>query len=279
MSELEALDRGYSPAGGTADYNSGNPHLLSAIITKITGTSALEYAKTKLFGLLGITNVSWQHDPQGISVGGYGLSLQPRDMAKIGFLYLRKASGKVSNCFRPLGSIRYATPRRTCMTLGSRNFGIPTFSGLCQISTSTWRSVNHGQVIMVLPDLDIVMVKTGRGWCRLDKLADLVSSSVKSDTSLPADTANAKLMANKILDVSTEKPTEVGPTSKMAAIISGKVYWFPPNEINLRSLSLILTGPQPHYDIETYALGTTKSGVRFSGPIGLDGLYRKGELT
>jgi hypothetical protein len=40
-----------------------------------------------------------------------------------------------------------------------------------------------------------------------------------------------------------------------------------------------LTDPQPHYDIETYARDTTKSGPRFTGPIGLDGLYRKGELT
>ena len=113
----------------------------------------------------------------------------------------------------------------------------------------------------------------------MSKFADYISSSVKSDTSLPADAASAKLLANKILDVSTEKPTEVGPTSRMAAIISGKVYRFPPNEINVKSLSLILTDPQPHYEIETYGRDTTKSGPRFTGPIGLDGLYRKGALT
>jgi len=123
------------------------------------------------------------------------------------------------------------------------------------------------------------MVKTSRRGYRLDRLADLVSGSVKSDTSLPADAAGAKLLTNKILEVSTEKSTEVGPTSKMAAIVSGKIYRFPPNEINLRSLSLILTGPQPHYDIETYDRDTTKPGERFSRPIGLDGLYRKGEMV
>jgi CubicO group peptidase (beta-lactamase class C family) len=51
--------------------------------------SALEYAKAKLFGPLGINDLYWQQDPQGISNGGYGLYLQPRDMAKIGYLYLR----------------------------------------------------------------------------------------------------------------------------------------------------------------------------------------------
>ena len=65
----------------------------------------------------------------------------------------------------------------------------------------------------------------------------------------------------------------------MAAIISGKVYQFPPNEINVKWLSLILADPQPHYEIETYAHDTTKPGPRFTGPIGLDGLYRKGALT
>jgi CubicO group peptidase (beta-lactamase class C family) len=84
------LDRPMSSAPGEVfDYNSGNPHLLSAILAKLTGMSALEYAKSKLFGPLGINQVYWREDPQGISIGGYGLYLQPRDMAKIGYLYLR----------------------------------------------------------------------------------------------------------------------------------------------------------------------------------------------
>jgi hypothetical protein len=84
---------------------------------------------------------------------------------------------------------------------------------------------------------------------------------------------------SKYFDVSTEKPTGVGPTPKMAAIISGKMYRFARNELNLKSLSLILTDPQPHYDVEIYARDTNKSGPRFTGPIGLDGRYRRGELT
>ena len=64
----------------------------------------------------------------------------------------------------------------------------------------------------------------------------------------------------------------------MAAIISGKVYSFPPNQMGLKSLSLFLTDPQPHYNIETYGGGPTGSGPRFTGPIGLDGRYRRGEV-
>ena len=54
--------------------------------------------------------------------------------------------------------------------------------------------------------------------------------------------------------------TEVGPNSNMAVTISGKVYRFPPSEINVKSLWLILTDPQPRYDIETYVRDKTKSG-------------------
>jgi hypothetical protein len=133
-----------------------------------------------------------------------------------------------------------------------------------------------GQVIMVFPDLDIVAVTTARDNYPLTKLADSISSAVKSDTALPSHPASAKLLANKILDASTEKSTDVDPTSKMAGLVSGKVYRFAPNEINVKSLSIVLTEPQPHYDMETYATDATRSDT---GPIGLDGLYRKGELT
>jgi hypothetical protein len=138
----------------------------------------------------------------------------------------------------------------------------------------------HGQHIMVFPDLDVVAVTTGRDWCPLHEFADLVCGSVKSDKSLPADAPSANLLANRILNVSTEKPTPVGPAPKLAGIISGKVYRFSPNQVYLRSLSLMLTDPQPRYDMEIYdARDTTKSVPRFAGPIGLDGLYLKGEPT
>jgi hypothetical protein len=68
----------------------------------------------------------------------------------------------------------------------------------------------NGQVIIVCPDLDVVAATTGRENYRLSEVADSISRSVKSDTSLPADSEGAQLLANKILDVSTGKPTQVG---------------------------------------------------------------------
>lgn len=47
------------------------------------------------------------------------------------------------------------------------------------------------------------------GMCALDyeKAKLSIYNAVKSDSSLPADATNAKLLADAILDVSTEKPT------------------------------------------------------------------------
>jgi CubicO group peptidase (beta-lactamase class C family) len=273
------LDRPMLSAPGDAfNYNSGNPHLLSAILAKLTGMSALEYAKAKLFGPLGINDVYWAHDPQGISIGSGRLWLRPRDMAKIGYLYLRKGVWEGKQLLPPawIDKIAHATVDMD-REAGDR------YSNLFWVipDKHVYMAVGaYRQMIMVFPDLDVVAVTTGRADnYSSSEFADTVSGAAKSDTSLKANAAGAKLLANKILDVSTEKPSEVGPTSKMAAIISGKVYRFPPNEIDVKSLSLILTGPQPRYDMVLYATETTKPLPRFAGPIGLDGRYRKGEPT
>jgi CubicO group peptidase (beta-lactamase class C family) len=79
----------YNP-GEKFDYNSGLTNVLSVILTKTTGMTTREFADKNLFGPLGITNYTWAQDPQGYYIGGWGLRLTPRDMAKFGYLYLRE---------------------------------------------------------------------------------------------------------------------------------------------------------------------------------------------
>ena len=66
----------------------GVSFLLSAIIESASGMSAFEYAKRHLLAPLGITDVTWPADPQGVTVGYGEMWLKPRDMAKFGQLYL-----------------------------------------------------------------------------------------------------------------------------------------------------------------------------------------------
>jgi CubicO group peptidase (beta-lactamase class C family) len=71
-------------------YNTPGSYLLSAIVTKVTGKTALEYLGTRLFEPLGIESPRWDASPEGPSLGGYGLFLRTEDVAKFGQLYLRK---------------------------------------------------------------------------------------------------------------------------------------------------------------------------------------------
>ena len=80
--------------GFTFRYNSGASHVLSAIINRTTGMSTLEYAESRLFGPLGISDYYWPVDPQGVNKGGEGLELTPRSLSKLGQLYLDNGSWK-----------------------------------------------------------------------------------------------------------------------------------------------------------------------------------------
>src|SRR5207249_2058504 len=71
-------------------YCSGNPHVLSIILTKATRTNALAFARQALFEPLGIHDVRWPADPRGHNHGWGDLQLRPRDMAKLGQLFLRQ---------------------------------------------------------------------------------------------------------------------------------------------------------------------------------------------
>ena len=84
------LDLPMSDRPGTRfRYNSGCSVLLGGILRNATGVQAHEFARNYLFQPLGIVNVQWETGAQGLTNTGWGLSMQPRDMAKIGFLYLK----------------------------------------------------------------------------------------------------------------------------------------------------------------------------------------------
>ena len=87
------------------------PDVLSGILVKATGKSVLEFAKENLFEPLDINiekNITfhskeeqmefykstdmngWVADPQGVNTAGWGLTISPVDMAKIGLLFLNR---------------------------------------------------------------------------------------------------------------------------------------------------------------------------------------------
>ena len=77
-----------SRPGASFAYCSPNFHLLSAILTRVTGENELAFAHRQLFDPLGIREVIWPSGPEDLTLGWGDLRLLPRDVAKLGFLYL-----------------------------------------------------------------------------------------------------------------------------------------------------------------------------------------------
>jgi len=78
------------PPGTHFLYNTMGSYVLSSIVTKVTGQTALDYLKPLIFEPLGIENPRWDSSSEGNSLGGYGLYLRTEDIAKFGQLILQK---------------------------------------------------------------------------------------------------------------------------------------------------------------------------------------------
>jgi len=271
------LDRPMAHAPGTAfNYNSGDWHLVSAILARKTWLDTLEYARRTLFAPLGIADATWRADPQGVRSGGFGLSLQPRDMAKIGYLYLQRGrwAGQriVSEAW--IDRVFHAT---VDMNLGST----PRFrygSGWWTIPEKrAYLAVGFlRQLIIVLPESDLVAVVTGRRNYPFLPLIDRLSAAAAAKTALPADPEGNARLADRVRDATLEKATPVGPASPLAATISGRVWRFDLNPLGLRSLMLDLTASEPRFRAD-YEGGSAGAPRRIEGPIGLDGISRSHE--
>jgi CubicO group peptidase (beta-lactamase class C family) len=85
----------YEP-GKMFNYNSGCPLLLSSVLKKSTGLATEKFAEEYLFKPLGIKKHLWIKSKNGLAHTGGGLFLTPRDLAKIGQLFLNngKWNGK-----------------------------------------------------------------------------------------------------------------------------------------------------------------------------------------
>jgi len=259
-------------------YNSGNSHLLSAIVAKLTGTATFTYANAKLLGPLGIAPPFWRRDPQGMAIGGFGLSLRPHDMAKIGYLYLRRGewAGQQLLPEEWVDTVNHATIPMNArvdpgLTYRNQFWALPDRHVFMAVGY-------HCQVIMVFPGLDIVAAMTARDFCSFRRMAEGISEAVKSDGPLPANADSGRLLADTVSDVSIEKPTEVGPAPQIASRISGKTYRFGGNALDIRSISLSFTDASS-YAIQIDTHNPIDPVIRMRGPIGLDGLYRKSEPT
>ena len=71
-------------------YCTHGSHMLSAIITRVSGLSLEDFVNRYLLHPMGIFEAKWEHSPEGLIAGGMGLSLSPGAVVKIAQLFLNR---------------------------------------------------------------------------------------------------------------------------------------------------------------------------------------------
>ncbi len=149
--------------GSVFQYSSGVSQLLSHIFRRATGRDIEEYASQHLFAPLGIEDYFWKRTPEGLANTEGGLYMRPRDLAKIGYLFLK---GGVWKGRRILGEewVRSSTtPSATVSESTGVKYGyqwwlLPYGDG----SRLAWAALGWGgQLLLVVPEHDLVLVFTG----------------------------------------------------------------------------------------------------------------------
>jgi CubicO group peptidase (beta-lactamase class C family) len=154
-----------APAGTYFHYNSGATNVLGKVVEIVSGQRLDHLAEETLFTPLGIGDTYWELIREGLVFASGGLHLRPRDMAKIGQLYL---DGGLWNGQRVLSGDWIAASRvpRSRVAYGwADGYGYgwwtrtyTTASGL----VDTYFAAGWGeQQIIVVPDLHLVAVFTG----------------------------------------------------------------------------------------------------------------------
>jgi CubicO group peptidase (beta-lactamase class C family) len=250
--------------GSKFEYCSGGMHLLSGIISQATGSSALEFARSELFQPLGIENVIWPSDPLGVSHGWGDLHLRPRDMAKIGYLWLNGGRWKDRQIV-PTEWMQAATQAHSHPNFGSGEYGYG-FWVYPKRDPPEYEALGRGgQRINVTAAKNVIVVFTG-GEFEPGDIGKFIGESIKSDQRLPENqSGNIRLAAS----VSAAARPPVPPATPLSKAISGRSYMVESNPFGLKSVALTFSG----HNEAVLHLGFA-DGRAEQRPVALDGTPR-----
>lgn len=250
-------------------YCSPGMHLLSAILQKATGMSALEFASENLFGPLGIRDVIWPADAQGVNFGWGDIHLHPHDTAKIGLLWLHHGEWEG----RQIVSREWveSSVRIQIRTGRDDQYG---YGWWITDDKGAFAAIGRGgQRIQVWPEIDALLVMTGGG-VDIDDIEPMITPAfLERDKPLPADPLAVTRLKEALAAVAAPPaPKQVPPPNATTRRISGLTFAVDPNPLEIEELSLEFADPSAALFLFKHG-----GGKLDSWPMGLDGVYRMSE--
>lgn len=148
-------------------YNITASHMLSNIISRVTGMSIKEYLTPRLLDPIGIGDVVWEMDNDGHNMGNGGMHLRTSDMAKMGIFLNDKGSwnGKqllnrewIEAATTPhIYQVDPSGPVKDAKDDSGQGYGYQIWMG----RNGSYRAIGGmNQLIMVFPDKDFIVIAT-----------------------------------------------------------------------------------------------------------------------
>lgn len=254
-------------------YNSGASHVLSAIVQKTTGKTSLEYAAERIFKPLGITDISWGADRQGINSGSSRIFMKPEDLAKYGYLYLQNG----------MWEGKQLIPEKWVMESTAKQVDTPDgLAGRYGYGYQWWQNKFGGysargfggQYLFVIPEYNMVVVFSSglvpQSFFAPEELVeDYIIPAVKAPSAIAENKAAYEGLAGKLEAI--VKAPEASPAPELpetAKQISGKTF----RMNNGETYSFEFTGGSEgkmHWFCD---------GVMYDVTIGLDNIYRENDM-
>lgn len=234
-------------------YNSPATYMLSAIVQRVTGTTVLEYLRSRLFDPLGFKNPKWPNSPQGITLGAYGLSARTEEIARFGVLYLQKGMWNGKQLL-PAAWAREATSMQTS------NGSAPTSDWDQGYGYQFWRSRHNsfrgdgafGQYCLVLPELDAVVAITS-GVRDMQRVMNLVWDKLlpaMKPARLPENAAVRRQLESRLAGLAVKFPNGA-LSSSLSTGISGKWFEFDKNDRGIKAVSFDFKAEAPTVLVQT----------------------------
>lgn len=220
-------------------YNSLATYMLSAIAQRLSGERLIYYLRPRLFAPLGIERPTWETSPEGIDVGGWGLSITTADIARFGQLYLQGGVWHGERLLREAW-VAEATSRQVPNGPSANPDWVQGYGyQFWRCRYGAYRGDGaFGQFCVVMPEQEAVLAVTA-GVANMQSVLDVVWEHLLpaiGSVPLPDDPAARRALADRLTALRLASPPG-RPMSPRAAELSRREYAMIENPDRIEALS------------------------------------------
>ncbi|MFA6238571.1 MAG: serine hydrolase [Bacteriovorax sp.] len=180
------------------NYSTGIPTITMGVLKKVYGQEDIEMPWRNLFNPLGMKSAVFERDQSGTFIGGSSFFVTPRDLAKLGYLYLNNGHWNGEILLPPEWIKKMLTPSPGYLSSGTIITDVVkdgVYGGSIWLNKETKKGKGrqfpnvpedmylalgfNGQLLIVIPSLKMIIVRTGHDLEFRSKLNEFMSRAIQ----------------------------------------------------------------------------------------------------